>query len=224
MKKNGKKKQITVIGLGQFGTQLALDLARHADVLAIDKSKERVEAIADHVQQARCLDASDYAALRGAIGPDFDEAIVSMGETMEASILCTLHLSKIGVKSIRAKAVNDDHASILKSVGAGYVIFPERETASRMATQLLFPNLLDYIPIEENHRVMDVAAPKAFFGQTLLALDLRRRFNIFVMAIRRLDEEKFLFLPGPDYVVRPQDTLVLIGTEAGFIKLAEAKF
>jgi len=131
------RKLICVIGLGQFGSELAQKLARDCDVLALDISEDRVSAIADHVQRGLIVDSRDFASLSSLVTPDFDEAIVSLGESLEASILCTLHLKRIGLKSIRAKAATEDHAEILRSVGATETIFPERETAHRIAAQIL---------------------------------------------------------------------------------------
>lgn len=221
MKHNGTHKQIVVIGLGQFGTHLACELSRHCDVLVIDRNQEKVDQVAEKVQRALCLDARDFSSLRATVSPDVDEAIVSMGETMEASILCTLHLRKIGVKSIHAKAINDDHATILRAVGASEIIFPERETAARMASHIINPNLLDFVPLEKEYRVVDAVAPESFVGQTLIELKLRKRFGIFVIAVRQPDLNHFLFLPGPDYAIRVSDVLVLVGKEEGLLRIGE---
>ena len=137
-------KQICVIGLGQFGSHLARTLARMGcDVLAIDVDDKPVTAIRDDVQQAVITDVRSLEALKSMIAPEIDEVIVALGESMEASILCTLHLRQIGVKKIRAKASSKDHAAILKAVGATDVIFPEQETAERMAHRIVNPDLLD---------------------------------------------------------------------------------
>ena len=144
------KKLVCVIGLGQFGCKLAKSLAVDCEVLALDLDQRRVDDIADFVQRALVLDARDLEALRAAVSPDFDEAVVSMGENLESSILCALHLSQVGVPSIRAKALTEDHASILRMVGATHIIFPERETARRVAAQIVRPNLVDYL---RSHRV-----------------------------------------------------------------------
>ena len=110
------KKVAVVIGLGQFGIALAHTLSREWEVLAIDMDQQRVEAVADSVHRALVLDARDLEALRSVVSADFDEAVVSMGENLEASILSTLHLHQLGVKSIRAKAISEDHAAILELV------------------------------------------------------------------------------------------------------------
>jgi trk system potassium uptake protein len=213
------RKLICVIGLGQFGSELAKQLARECDVLALDISEDRVNVIADHVQRALIVDSRDFTSLSALVTPDFDKVIVSLGESLEASILSTLHLKRIGLKSIRAKAATEDHAQILRSVGATETIFPERETAHRIAAQLLNPNLLDFIPLAEDFQVMDVAPPDAFLGHSLQELNLREKFGVFVIAVKELVPPKFVFLPGPDFVIKPSDVMVLIGRKGDLVRL-----
>lgn len=220
MKRNGK--QICVVGLGHFGASIARSLARHCEVLALDKDIHRVNAITDDVQRALCLDGRDYTALASVVSSDFDEAVVSIGESLEASILCTLHLKRIGVPTIRAKANNEDHADILRSVGATHIVFPERETAERLALLILNPNLLDFIPLSQDYRVMDIAAPHAFSGRSLVSLQIRNRFGLFVIAIKKHRGETFVFLPGPDQVVSEGDILVMIGRESDILRMRES--
>jgi len=216
-----RERRICVIGLGHFGAALARSLARHADVLVLDSEIARVNAIVDDVQRARCLDARDFHALASEVSSDFDEAVVSIGESLEASILCTLHLKRIGVPVIRAKATSADHAEILRSVGAEHIVFPEQETADRLALQMLNPNLLDFIPLAQDYRVMDIAAPGAFWGRTLLSLQLRNRFGLFVLAIKRQKGDIFVFLPGPDHVIEREDVLVLIGRASDIVRMRD---
>ena len=218
-----EKKHIVVIGLGEFGRELAQQLAKECEVLAIDREEAMVAAVLEKVQRALILDVRDFHSLSSLVTRDFDEAIVSMGESLESSILATLHLKKIGVKRIWAKATTQDHAAILKAIGASEIVFPERETARRLAAQLINPNLLDFIPLEGDYRVMDVAPPDNFYGHTLVELDLRRRFGVFVLAIKELIPTRFVFLPPPDFVIKPSDILVMIGKEEDLIRLREKK-
>ncbi len=218
-----EKKHICIIGLGEFGSELAQELSKQCEVLALDRDENRVNAVVDKVQRALILDVRDFNSLSSVITADFDEAIVGIGENLEASILCTLHLKKIGVPIIHAKAKTEDQAAILRSVGATEVIFPERETARRVAAQLINPNLLDFVPLEEDYRVMDVAPPDAFCGQSLEELNLRKNFGVFVIAIRELVPARFVFLPEPTFIIKPSDILVMIGREADLIRLQEWK-
>ena len=216
-----RKKYICVIGLGQFGMELARELSKDCEVLALDLNEDLVYAIADDVQRALVVDARDYASLKQVVTADFDEVIVSLGESLEASILCTLHIKKIGIKMIRAKVMSEDHAAIVHSLGVQEVIFPERETAWRLAAQIINPNLLDYIPLEAGYRVMDVAPPNSFYGRTLMDLELRQQYGVFVIAVKELVPQRFIFLPDPKFVVKPSDILVMIGREEELARLQE---
>jgi len=218
-----RKKHICVIGLGEFGRELARQLAKDCEVLALDREEAEVEAILDHVQRALILDVRDFHSLSSVVTADFDEGIVSMGESLESSIMATLHLKKLGVKRIWAKATTDDHAAILKAIGAHEIIFPERETARRLAANIINPNLLDFIPLAEDYRVMDVAPPDSFYGHTLVELDLRKRYGVFVLAIKELVPPRFVFLPTPDFIIKPSDILVMIGREQDLLRIRELK-
>ncbi len=198
-----EKKLICVVGLGQFGSELATELAKKCEVLALDHLEERVNAIADRVQRLLVFDARDYSSLSSVVGDGFDEAIVSLGESLEASILCTLHLKKLGIKTIRAKAISEDHAVILRSVGATETIFPERETAHRVAAQIMNPNLLDFVPLAEDFEVVDVAPPDSFHGKNLQQLSLRERFGVFVIAVRELVPAVLCFCPALTLSLNP---------------------
>lgn len=217
------KKHIVVIGLGEFGSALARELAKECEVLALDQDENKVNAVVDAVQRALILDVRDFNSLSSVVTADFDEAIVGIGKSLEAGILCTLHLKKIGVKSIHAKAKTEDQAAILRSVGATEIISPERETARRVAAQIINPNLLDFVPLEEDYRVMDVAPPDVLYGKSLEELNLRKNFGVFVIAIRELVPARFVFLPGPEFIVKPSDILVMIGKEQDLLRLQEMK-
>jgi trk system potassium uptake protein len=215
------RKQVCIVGLGQFGSELAATLAAKCEVLAIDSSEDRVNDIAEKVQRALIVDARDFHSLQSVVSSDFDEAVVSLGESVEASVLCTLHLRKIGIKTIRAKAVSEDHALILRAVGAGEIIFPERETARRVAAKIINPNLLDFIPLAEDFEVMEVSPPDHFCGRTIRDLSIRERYGVFVIAVKEFIPERFVFLPEAGFVVKPSDLLVLIGKESDLERLGQ---
>lgn len=216
-------KQVAVIGLGQFGTHLARTLARMGcDVLAIDMQEAAIAAIRDDVQQTVILDVRSLEALKSVITDETDEAIVSLGESLEASILCTLHLKEIGVKRIHAKASSRDHAAILKAVGATHVIFPEQETAERMAHRIVNPDLLDYLPLSKEYRVVEISVPPRFVGQTLAQLHLRKQYQVMVIAIKRGEGAELEFLPPADKILQAGNTLVMMGKEADIAAFKKA--
>ena len=217
------RQRICVIGLGQFGHHLAIELAKECEVVAIDRNQAVVNEIGDQVQHAYCLDGRDFASLSTVVGPDFDDSVVAMSESMEASILTVLHLKKLKLRHIHAKATNRDHAEILRAIGADTIVFPERETASRLASHLVNPNLLDFIPLSEDYMVMQITPPEWAYGKTLIQLDLRKRFGIFIIAVKELVPERTAFLPGPDFLVKDSDILLVIGKKESLDALGSAR-
>ncbi len=216
-------KQVCVIGLGQFGSHLARTLARmRCEVLAIDADDARVAEIRDDVHRAVIADARNLDALRSLITPEIDEVVVCLGENMEASILCTLHLAKLGVPRIRAKASSRDHAAILKAVGAHEIVFPERETAERMAQRIANPDLLDYLQLSDDYRVVEIAVPESFAGRSLAELHLRKRYNVMVVAIKDTDRNTTDFMPSADAKLGKGDTLIVLGKTDDIARLQEA--
>lgn len=209
MKNN--KRQICVIGLGQFGSELARTAAENCEVLALDRDQKRVSAIADDVDRALIADARDVTVIHSIVPSHVDAAVVSLGQSVESSILCTLHLSKLKIKKIYAKASGEDHAEVLKAVGATDVIFPERETARRVAARLSNPSILDFIPLAEDYELMEIMAPQSFHGKSIVDLDIRKKYGALIVAIIRKDPRAFIFVPEPDFLIQSDDALVVIG-------------
>jgi trk system potassium uptake protein TrkA len=216
------RKQIAVIGLGHFGWELAVDLAADCEVLAIDRDQDIVDEIADRVHRALALDIRDEATLASVIPPDVDEVVVSMGENLESSILCTLYLKRLGVPTIRVKATTDDHAAVLRQVGADEIIFPERETARRLSERIKNPNLLDFVPLGGGYQVMEIRLPEALNGRTLAESNLRARYDVLVISVERAAPEAVHFLPGPDFRLQDGDIMVVIGREDDLRRLQES--
>ncbi|MGE3180177.1 MAG: TrkA family potassium uptake protein [Phycisphaerae bacterium] len=215
-------RQVVVIGLGQFGMHMARTLEKMScEVLAIDVDEDRVEEIRDDVHRALIGDARNYQMLASALTKNVDEAVIALGESsIEPSILCTLNLKRIGIKSIRSTAKNDDHAQILRAVGATEVIFPERESADRTARRVANPGLLDMFSLSEDYRIMEIVAPETLHGKTLVQLNLRRTYDLLVLAIRGAHEEQFRYLPGADTVIQPDEVLMVLGRELDLARFA----
>lgn len=216
-----KKKRVCVIGLGHFGWELAMSLSQDCEVLAIDRDPEVVNAIAEWVHQARALDIRDESALASVLPEDVDEAVVSMGENLESSILCTLYLKRLGVPFVRARALSDDHAIVLKQVGADEVIFPERDTARRLAARVANANLLGFVPLGVDYEVIKWRAPGSLSGQTLSDLKFRARFGVYLLAVQRGDANTAEFMPGPECRLEAGDVLTVIGRRADLERLEE---
>ncbi|MBM3778417.1 MAG: TrkA family potassium uptake protein [Acidimicrobiia bacterium] len=218
-----QKRQFAVIGLGRFGAAMATTLTTLGhEVVGIDARDDAVQALADTIEQAVQLDATDVKALRAAGVQNVEVAVVSIGENIEASLLVVMQLREIGVKAIVAKAVTPIHGRILEKLGVTRVVFPEREMAIRLAHSLASRNVLDYVEFSAGFSIAEVPAPEAFVGRTLRQLEIRPRFGLTLIAVRRQvpgGGEETTVAPGADEVIRTGDRLALLGSQAQIEKL-----
>jgi trk system potassium uptake protein len=206
------REQVVVIGLGRFGTSVALELERLGhEVLAIDRSEDRVNEISSDVTHALELDAADEDALRSAGAPDFNTAIVAISSDAEPSIFATMVLKRLGVRNVIAKAGSQLHGEILARVGADRVVFPERETGLRLAHSFNVPNVIDYLDVAPGFGIEKIRPPKSFVGRTLGELDLKGRLGLTPVALRR--GKQVIVNPTRDERVTEGDELILIGRD-----------
>jgi len=213
-----KDKIFGVIGLGRFGYHVAKTLAQGgAEVIACDSDEEKVRQIADLVSMAFVLDATDEKALKESGIVNADTVVVSIGENIEASILIVVQLKELGVKEVIAKAANPMHGKILERLGVDRVIYPERDMAIRLAHSLLMGQFIEEIPIGDQFSIFEIKAFEALFGKTLRELDLRRRFGVSVLAIKRQDS--MLVNPSGEEKILEGDILVVLGTTEQLAKL-----
>lgn len=205
-----KKKQFVVIGLGRFGSSIAKTLySLGNDVLAIDADEDIIQNIADSVTHAVQADATDENSLRTLGISNFDVAVVTIGSNVQASIMAALLAKDLGVKYILTKAHNELHAKVLKKIGVDRVIFPERDMGVRVAHNLVSTNILDYIELSSNYSIAEIASPQEWHGKTLKQLNMRSKYGINVMAIKKNDEVNIL--PSADGIVEQGDIVVAIG-------------
>ncbi len=217
-------KKFAVIGLGNFGFHVAKALYTDGnEVVAIDTDKNRVQAIDAFSSESVVMDATDKDALKALGLAAMDGVIVSTGTKISTSILICLHLQEIGVKKILAKALDEDHAKILKKVGATEIIHPERDMALRVARGLSTPNILDFIPLAEEFDLVQVGPPREFIGKTLRDLNLRAKYGVHVIAIRELVPENFVLVPPAGFVIKDSDILIMLGKSEDLKKIKALK-
>jgi trk system potassium uptake protein TrkA len=212
-----KRKQFGVIGLGRFGSAMAMTLTELGhDVIGVDGDESRVQQLADVITHALQIDATDEKALRAAGIQDVDVAVVSIGENIESSLLVVMQLRDLGIGTIVAKAVTPLHGRILEKLGVSRVIFPEREMAIRIAHSLVLPNVIDYIELSRDFSIVEVPAPAAFVGRTLKQLELRPRLGLTLIAIKRQSDDSGAVVtniaPAADETIRLGDILALLGS------------
>jgi len=215
--------RFAVIGLGRFGSHLAARLYELGhEVLGVDSRSDLVASMASRVSQVVEADARDKLQLRAIGLKDFDTVVISVGEHLEASTLAALYCKELGVRVV-ARAFSEDHAKILEALGVDQVVNPEREGAIRLAEKLSHSNLVDFIPLGEDYSIVEVAAPEALRGRTLGDLDIRKRFNVYVLAIQDVLSGKVAMLPPPTAVLHESDVLVVVGRSADVERLSNLK-
>ncbi|KRF51471.1 potassium uptake system protein [Bacillus sp. Soil745] len=206
------KRQYAVIGLGRFGTSVALRLhTAGQEVLGIDINEERVEDAELSVTHAVIADTTEEETLKSIGIRNFDCVIVAIGNDMQSSILTTLLLKELGIKKVIAKALNKNHGQVLNKVGADWVIYPERDMGERVANQLLSPKMLNYIELSKEYNIEEIMIPLSMTEKSLRELDLRAKYNISVIAI--VSNGEIIISPSPDYVIHEGDMLLMIGNK-----------
>ena len=213
--------QFLIIGLGNFGSNIAKALyERGCQVLAIDTDKEKIQDIKDFVSQSMILDVRDKDAVKSLPIQDTDTAVISLGGQMEATILATLYLKEMGLSRIMVKAMNEDHAKILKIMGASEVIFPEQQMALRIADRLAHPNMLDLVSLAEGFSMAELLPLESFYGKSLMDLEIRKKYSLEIVAIKHTltDEngnktEKLKSIPLSTYIIERGDILVVVGED-----------
>jgi trk system potassium uptake protein TrkA len=225
-------KRFAVIGLGRFGKKLAVALAMSgAEVIAIDKDRAAVEAIMDQVTHAVRLDSTDEDALKAQGVDKVDVAIVGMGQsgpTFEAAILTVVNLRQLGVPLIYARAANLTAGQVYSAIGASEVIYPEIETAQRWAYRLIAPHIEEKIDFAPGYSLARVKAPTAFHGKTVMDLQLRQKYSINLVAIKRGEagrrggeESNIINVPMPSTVIYDGDVLMVAGTDRDLARLPQ---
>ncbi len=206
------RKKFCVIGLGKFGIHVTKTLYQLGhEVTAIDADKEQVQAAKDYCTMALLGDASNKDFLEAQGIRDMEAVVVSTGERSHLSTLITLFLKELKVKRILVKAINEDHGRILARIGATDIIYPEKDMGKRVAHALSNSNTLEFVPLGEDYAISEIAPPVHFIGKSLIELDLRRRANITIIAVKDVLTDQFLPSPPPDYRIKDSDALILIG-------------
>ncbi|MFP4466054.1 MAG: potassium channel family protein [Candidatus Goldiibacteriota bacterium] len=214
-------KEFAVIGLGDFGMHLAAELAAAGNqVIVIDQDKRKIEAIKDSVNHALVADVKDKSVFSEYLRPELDAVIVAIGR-MEASILAVLYLKELGIKHIAVKPVSDDHAMVLRALGADEIIDPDKEMAKRFALTLSKGSFVEHILLSPEYSISEVAVSEKSIGKTLAELKLREKYKVNVIAVKDVMQGNFDMLPDADYRMKVDSALVIIGKESDIMKLKE---
>lgn len=204
------KKQFVVIGIGRFGSSLAKTLyALGNDVLAVDIDEDTVQNISESVTHSVQADATDENSLRALGISNFDVAVITIGEDIQASIMTTLLVKEVGVKHIIAKANDELQAKVLYKIGADRVVLPERDMGVRVAHNLVSSSILDYIELSPDYSIAEIVAPEDWHNRSLKELSMRSNYGVNVVAIKH--DGDINASPNADDIVEPGDIIVAIG-------------
>ncbi len=227
-------RKFAVIGLGDFGMSVATSLAENgSEVIAIDSDMEVIEEIKDKVTFAAKMDSTEEKGLRSLGIDKVDAVIISIGTNFEDTILTSVLLLQMGIKKVIARASSKIQEKILLKLGVHNVITPEFEIARRIATTLINDEVLDFFPLGEDYNIVQVRTPKSFVGKTLQEIDLRIRYNLNLITLKRsyvvkdedsgdeIVKERIYGVPTASTVVEENDVLVVFGKDKDVKKILE---
>ncbi len=215
--------KFAVIGVGQYGSTIALRLAeRGAQVFAFDNKEEKIENIKDEVAFAVTLDTTDAKALASQNIDEMDAAVVAIGENFEATVLTSVHLLDLGVKRIIARASGNDQRLILEKIGVKEILTPEDEVAFVIREKLLNPSILSFLQLPDDYEIAEIKPPKGTLNRTIEDIDFRNKYQLTLVTMKReYDikkkgqyevEQHVIGVPNSDTVIESRDTLVVFGT------------
>ena len=182
------KKTYAVFGLGRYGIAVARELVHNGvEVIAVDTDERIVNAAADELPICKCADITDPEVIRQLGISNVDVVIVAMANNLEASVMAVTLCKEIGVKTVIAKSANEMHQKILTRVGADKVVFPENESGIRLAKNLLSSGFVDMVSLAKNVSMIELDVKPEWVGKNLIELNLRKKYSVNVVAVRRGD-------------------------------------
>lgn len=213
------KKQVIVIGLGQFGMGLVKALSRkNVEILAVDTDERKIQMASAYVIEGYCMDGTQEDSLAMLKPASRDVCICATGDqSKEAAIIATALLKQMGAKRVIARANDDLHARILKLVGADEVINPEWEFGSKFANRIVNEDILEEMSLGEDLVVTELKVPNAFIGKNFVEMDLRRKYEATVIAIRTASGN--VHLPQPQDRMQSGDIMIVVSKQSAVSRI-----
>lgn len=210
-------RRVGVVGAGRFGLALAQSLAETGiEVVLVDRNGSLVQAAAKSGIGAVQGDATNPLTLEESGFRECDVAVVAIGSNIEASTLATANCKEIGIPTVVAKAASELHGKILSKIGADQVVYPDRDSAHRLAHTISTRGAFDLLEISEGCSIAEISVPESCKDKTLAQADLRKKTGVTVLCIRRLDENpkkpRAIVIPGPNDQIHADDKLIVFGT------------
>lgn len=203
-------KSILLIGLGRFGRHIAMKLNElHHEVMAVDKQEKRVEAVLPYVTNAQIGDGTNEEFLRSLGVRNFDVCIVAIGDDFQSSLETTSFLKELGAKKVVSRAARDVQAKFLLRNGADEIVYPEKQLANWTAIRYSSDHIFDYIELADGYAVFEVSVPQGWIGKSIGQLDIRKKYNINIMALKIRGVLNMNFTP--DTVLQQDETMLVLG-------------
>lgn len=203
-------KSILLIGLGRFGKHIAMNLNQLGHhVMAVDNVEERVEEVLPFVTNAQIGDSTNEDFLMSLGVNNYDVCIVAIGHDFQSSLETTSLLKELGAKLVVSRAARDVQAKFLLRNGADEVVYPEKQLAKWTAIRYSADHILDYIELDGEHAIFEVPVPEGWVGRTIGQLDIRKKYSINIMGIKK--EGKLELTLSPDIVLEKDETMLVLG-------------
>lgn len=209
MKKKKESVSFGVIGLGRFGTALAITLAQSGkEVIAVDRDENQVKVLRQYTDYAFVADTINSDTLKEIGIQNCDVVAVCIGEKIDASILITMSVIDLGVPKVIAKASSVEQGEVLKRIGAT-VVYPEKDMAVRLGKRLISNTFMDYITLDNSVEIRQISVPESMLGASVIELNIRKKYGLNIIAVQNGHETNIEI--APDYRFRAGDVLVVIG-------------
>lgn len=203
-------KSILLIGLGRFGRHVAEKLYElDHQVMAVDKQEDRVEAVMSYVTNAQIGDSTNMEFLETLGVSNFDVCIVAIASDFQSSLETTAYLKDLGAKMVVSRASRDVHARFLLRNGADEIVYPEKQVANWTAIRYSSEHIFDYVQLSDTHAIFEIEMPQNWVGKTIGQVDIRKKFNINIMALKR--EGKLDMAIRPDTMLTDDATMLVLG-------------
>ena len=202
-------KSVLVIGAGQFGTHIAKRMEElRCEVMAVDINEDCINDIMPYVTNAKIGDGTNEEFLRTLGIDDYDVCFVTLGRHFQTSLETTSLLSELGAKKVISRATNDVQMKFLLRNGADEVVYPEKQTAIRIATKYASDNILDFFHLEKEYYIYELKVPKDWYGKTLQQIDVRKKYNLNILTLKRSGE---VLIPSATTVIQTGDIAFVLG-------------
>ncbi|MGE5355644.1 MAG: potassium channel family protein [Deltaproteobacteria bacterium] len=213
-----------IVGLGSFGSSLAIKLTEQGnEVIGIDASMKKVDALKDKISHTICIDATDQFTITGLPLRDTDVVIVAIGEDQGANVMATALFKNLQVKRLISRAINPLHENVLQAIGVHEIVHPEEETAERWAKKLCLAGVVDSFELSEDYSIVEANVPLKYTGKSIQEINIRGKHNLLILSIikrtsivSKVGKEKIITkvqgVATPDTILEPEDIMVLFGS------------